>query len=233
MEVKTFRVCGWKSTGLVRQLLQAFVDRGNSNSESSQKDASDTEIKYPESEACICTPCWFSFDAYGWVLQQVSFLIYPSDLVNKFPGPLHSCVPLSTCTFRILWTPLHQSIPWLLRYQKFESNFSLVFLNLNTTWESSILACCHLSPRLCSPSMSVRVCTRMVAIVRTNCWMGNIQQKISLLMPTILHSNIESLKQEATPYFCKSFVDSCVLCSFMCFFDGRFSTGSFCHCADW
>ncbi len=133
------------------------------------KDASDTEIKYPESEACICTPCWFSFDAYGWVLQQVSCLIFPSDLVNKFPGPLHSCVPLSTRTFRILWTPLHQSFPWLLRYQKFESNFSLVFLKLNTTWESSILGCCRLSPLLCSPSMSVRVCTRMEAIVRTNC----------------------------------------------------------------
>ncbi len=50
----------------------------------------------------------------------------------------------------------------------------------------------------------------MEAIVRTNCWMGNVQQKISLLMPTILHSNIESLMQEARPYFCKSFVDLCV-----------------------
>jgi hypothetical protein len=148
------------------------------------------QISWVRSMHCTC--CWFSFDAYGWVLQQVSCLIYPSDLVNKFPGPLHSCVPLSTCTFRILWTPLHQSFPWLLRYQKFESNFSLVFLNLNTTWESSILACCHLSPLLCSPSMSVRVWTRMEAIVRTNCWMGNVQQKISLLMPTILHSNLRA-----------------------------------------
>jgi hypothetical protein len=175
-------------------------------------------------------PCWFSFDAYGWVLQQVSCLIYPSDLVNK--GPLLSFVSLSTHTFRILWTPLHQSFPWLLRHQKFESNFSLVFLNLNTTWESSILACCRLSPLLCSPSMSVRVCTRMEAIVRTNCWMGNVQQKISLLTPTILHSNIESLMQETRPYFCKSFVDSCVLHVFMCSFDSRFSTWSFCHCAN-
>jgi hypothetical protein len=43
----------------------SFCRQGNSNSESSQKDASDTEIKYPESEACIYTPCRFSFDAYG------------------------------------------------------------------------------------------------------------------------------------------------------------------------